>query len=181
MAGPMKPGAGLRGKDNTGRIMRRKNQAILGVISAAADAVLIFLSYLGAVAIRFDVLDGHVSLALNSPRFYSAAGVYALLIVCVYAVCHLYQPFRRLRPGRDAGVVLTVNALGTLAMTVLMCILNLVLDPIFWGTPREAVLRLLVPAIIPFNLSKAGINSLITFLIYKRVSKLIHRAEDRSR
>ena len=71
--------------------------------------------------------------------------------------------------------------LGTLAMTVLMCILNLVLDPIFWGTPREAVLRLLVPAIIPFNLSKAGINSLITFLIYKRVSKLIHRAEDRSR
>ena len=99
MAGPMKPGAGLRGKDNTGRIMRRKNQAILGVISAAADAVLIFLSYLGAAAIRFDVLDGHVSLALNSPRFYAAAGVYALLIVCVYAACHLYQPFRR---NRDA-------------------------------------------------------------------------------
>ena len=44
MAGPMKPGAGLRGKDNTGRIMRRKTQAILGVLSAAADAVLAYLT-----------------------------------------------------------------------------------------------------------------------------------------
>ena len=145
MAGPMKPGAGLRGKDNTGRIMRRKNQAILGVISAAADAVLIFLSYLGAVAIRFDVLDGHVSLALNSPRFYAAAGVYALLIVCVYAACHLYQPFRRLRPGRDAGVVLTANALGTLAMMALLFTVKL-LDFsrwtlfLFWAFSSLAVL-----------------------------------------
>ena len=98
-----------------------------------------------------------------------ATGIFVIVAGCIY------------KHHKTKHAALLGLVLGTLAMTVLMCILNLVLDPIFWGTPREAVLRLLVPAIIPFNLSKAGINSLITFLIYKRVSKLIHRAEDRSR
>jgi riboflavin transporter FmnP len=66
---------------------------------------------------------------------------------------------------------------GTLTMTVLMCILNYTLDPIFYGMTKEAVAKLMLPAVIPFNLSKAGINSLITFLIYKRISNLIHRRE----
>ena len=34
---------------------------------------------------------------------------------------------------------------------------------------------MLVPVIIPFNLLKAGVNSLITFLVYKRVSIFVER------
>lgn len=49
--------------------MKRKNQTIPGAISAAADAALIFLSYLIAVDLRFDVLDGHASISMDSPTF----------------------------------------------------------------------------------------------------------------
>jgi riboflavin transporter FmnP len=41
--------------------------------------------------------------------------------------------------------------------------------------PRAAVAELLLPGIIPFNLVKAGINSVVTFFVYKRVSHLIHK------
>ena len=66
---------------------------------------------------------------------------------------------------------------GVITMTVVMCAANYIIDPIFYGTPKEAVLKLMLPAIIPFNVTKAGINAVITFLVYKRISKLIHKAE----
>ena len=43
------------------------------------------------------------------------------------------------------------------------------------GAPVEVVDAMLLPVILPFNLLKAGINSLVTFLVYKTVSRhLIH-------
>lgn len=85
--------------------------------------------------------------------------------------------YQRHKTKKVAVIALIV---GCLVMTALMCVLNYVLDPIFWGLPKEAVAAMIVPAIIPFNLSKAGINSVVTFLIYKRISNLIHRAEHRA-
>ena len=64
---------------------------------------------------------------------------------------------------------------GTLAMTAVMIPANLFITPIFMGAPRAAVAAMLPTAIIPFNLLKAGINSVITFLLYKRVSPLLHK------
>lgn len=63
---------------------------------------------------------------------------------------------------------------GSLLMVVMMVIWNLIFTPIFMGLPRAEVIKLLVPAIIPFNIIKAAINSTITFLVYKRVSKFLH-------
>ena len=42
------------------------------------------------------------------------------------------------------------------------------------GAPREAVIAMLPTAIIPFNLVKAGANALLTFVLYKRISGLLH-------
>ncbi len=64
---------------------------------------------------------------------------------------------------------------GTLAMTVVMAFANLLITPLFLGTPMSAVIDLLIPAIIPFNLLKAGINSVLSFVIYKSVSGYIHK------
>lgn len=63
---------------------------------------------------------------------------------------------------------------GSLAMTAIMILLNLILDPLFYGMPIDTVKQLIVPALLPFNLLKAGINSLITLLIYKSVGKLLN-------
>jgi riboflavin transporter FmnP len=39
--------------------------------------------------------------------------------------------------------------------------------------PREAVIPMILPIIVPFNLLKAGINGAVTFVIYKSVSKVL--------
>ncbi|MEM5769201.1 MAG: ECF transporter S component, partial [Bacillota bacterium] len=41
------------------------------------------------------------------------------------------------------------------------------LTPIFMLVPREAVVGLLLPAILPFNLIQAGLNTGITLRLYK--------------
>lgn len=64
---------------------------------------------------------------------------------------------------------------GTLAMTAVMIPVNLVIQPNFYGVPIDAVKSLLIPAIIPFNILKAGLNSVLTFVIYKRISNVVHK------
>lgn len=64
-------------------------------------------------------------------------------------------------------------SLGTIAMIIVMCILNIVLTPIFMGIPRSEVLKMILPIIVPFNFLKAGINSILTFIVYKKISKIV--------
>jgi len=72
------------------------------------------------------------------------------------------------------GAVISL-ALGSLSMVIVMVLWNLIFTPIFMGTPREAVLAMLVPVIIPFNAIKVLINSVITFFVYKKISDFIFR------
>ncbi len=62
---------------------------------------------------------------------------------------------------------------GALVMAVLMVGANLIITPLFMGVPRAVVWQLM-PFIIGFNLVKAGINSVLTFFIYKRISSFLH-------
>ena len=64
---------------------------------------------------------------------------------------------------------------GTIAMTLIMIPLNLIIQPNFYGVPLETVKSLLIPAIIPFNLIKAGLNSVVTFIVYKSISKVVNK------
>lgn len=64
---------------------------------------------------------------------------------------------------------------GSIAMTAVMIPMNLIFYPLFAGTPVDAVAKLIVPVLLPFNLLKAGINSIIAILIYKSVGKFLIR------
>lgn len=61
---------------------------------------------------------------------------------------------------------------GSIVMTLVMVGCNLLLTPLFLGAPLKRVIELLLPAIIPFNLLKAAINSILTALLYKPISHL---------
>ena len=63
---------------------------------------------------------------------------------------------------------------GTLAMTVIMIPANLFITPKFMGMPLEGLMPFM-PWIILFNLVKAGLNSLVTFLVYKKISPFLHK------
>lgn len=64
---------------------------------------------------------------------------------------------------------------GTIVMTATMIGWNLIITPIFLGVPREAVVAMILPILLPFNLLKAGINSAITFFTYKAIAKHLHK------
>ena len=59
-------------------------------------------------------------------------------------------------------------------MVAVMCVANIFITPMFMGTPREAVIELL-PLIALFNVLKGGINGIVTFVVYKRISGFLHR------
>lgn len=63
---------------------------------------------------------------------------------------------------------------GTCAMALVMIAANMIITPLFMGAPR-AVIWDLMPFIVGFNVLKAGINSVVTFLVYKRISGFLHR------
>ncbi len=68
--------------------------------------------------------------------------------------------------------------LGTLGMAAAMVPMNLTLTVYFLGTPRAAVVQMLLPAILPFNLLKAGINSALTAVLFFALRPLFRRRKD---
>ncbi len=65
-------------------------------------------------------------------------------------------------------------ACGILAMVIIMIPANILITPYFMGAPRSAVIAM-IPVIVAFNFTKAGINAVITFILYKRLSKFLHK------
>ena len=63
---------------------------------------------------------------------------------------------------------------GVLAMVIIMIPANILITPYFMGAPRSAVV-VMVPVIVAFNFTKAGINAIVTFFLYKRISRFLHR------
>lgn len=64
---------------------------------------------------------------------------------------------------------------GSLMMVLVMLLWNYLITPIYMGYPREAVAELLIPAFLPFNLLKAGLNAGFTFLLYKPITTALRK------
>lgn len=77
------------------------------------------------------------------------------------------------RKNRTLRGAITAMMLGGLVHVLMMIPLNLIFTVHFNGAPMEMVLAMLPTVIIPFNLIKVSANSLLTFLLYKRVAKIL--------
>ena len=78
--------------------------------------------------------------------------------------------YARSRTFKSAMIGLVVSIV---VLVVAAVVANLVIDPIFYGYPFNAVVGLIVPAIIPFNVIKGLVVSLLTAIVYKSISNLI--------
>lgn len=79
---------------------------------------------------------------------------------------------------KQLGNMIVALALAVLTMTVLMVFMNLWLTPYFLKdmpleTARQMVRGLIVPATIPFNLIKAGLNCLLAGILFKSLQKVL--------
>ena len=78
------------------------------------------------------------------------------------------------RKQTTASLVLGL-VIGSIAMTAVMIPLNLVFTGIFLGAGTQTVIGMLMPAIIPFNLLKAGINSAVTFAVFTPIKSILKK------
>jgi len=73
---------------------------------------------------------------------------------------------------RIKGKTIIALLCGAVAMVAIMIPANLIITPHFMGVSTEVVSGMLLPAIIPFNAIKAGINCAATFIIYIPLKKI---------
>lgn len=65
---------------------------------------------------------------------------------------------------------------GCLLMAIVMLMWNYLITPIYMGFPREEIAKMLLPAFLPFNMLKGGLNTAITLLIYKPIVTALRRS-----
>ena len=65
-------------------------------------------------------------------------------------------------------------AIGSVIMIAVMVVFNYFITPIFMGVPTAAVVGLM-PFIAGFNAIKVAVNSVLTFLLYKHIGKIIKK------
>lgn len=91
---------------------------------------------------------------------------------CSFA-CTAAFIYKKKRTLSGAGIGLVS---GCLVMAVVMLLWNYCVTPLYMGYPREAVVELLLPAFLPFNLIKGGLNAAFTFILYKPVISSLRKA-----
>ncbi len=125
--------------------MKNRNQEIIELAGALVDVLLIYAAYLLAVLLRFEVMSGVVSIAMDSLSFKAVMLGYAVIVVLCYAACHLYHPYRVRRFGLRAGLVLAVNTVSVLVLMSVLFTFRLVdvsrgTLALFWGISSAFVL-----------------------------------------
>ena len=78
--------------------------------------------------------------------------------------------YRRSRTFKSGVVGLVLSAITATVRAILG---NLVITPMWLGVPLDAVVAMILPILTPFNLIKAGINAVLTLIVYKSISNLI--------
>ncbi|OFK23899.1 ECF transporter S component [Olsenella sp. HMSC062G07] len=103
----------------------------------------------------------------------TASGIYGV-IMAVLATFSLVMPaaliYQRDTTYRGAVVGMVV---GTVVCIVACIVGNVIVTPFYTGMPTDAVLGLVVPALLPFNLAKIAINCVVTGIVYKPVIKAL--------
>jgi riboflavin transporter FmnP len=172
--------------------------AKLGVLSALGVVLMLLVRFPIFPAARFLEYDGGDISALIGTFLYGPGGGLIITVIVsviqamtvsadagwIGAIMHIAATgtmvvsagliYRKFRTFKGAVVALIVGSLG---MTGVMAILNLIFTPMYMGVSIEMVKGMLLPIIIPFNLIKSIGNSAVTMLVYKSVGRIL-RAED---
>ena len=108
--------------------MIRKNQRLLNAVNMALDAILIFVSYLVATYIRFDIMYGQKP-ALEQGwnlHFLRAAALYTVALVAAFYAFKLYGSYRFQSQIRELSVIFMINAVGVSVVTGILYVTKIV-------------------------------------------------------
>lgn len=124
----------------------------LGPVSAAVMTVIV--SFIEMVTVSESGIIGFVMNVLSTASFACTASL-------IYKKRHNFR-------GAIAGL-----CSGWAFMLVVMLLWNWLITPLYMSMTREAVEKLLIPSILPFNFVKGGFNTALIMLIYKPASNVL--------
>ncbi|MCL1879468.1 MAG: ECF transporter S component [Actinomycetia bacterium] len=76
--------------------------------------------------------------------------------------------------GFSGNVALVLGlVVSSLVATAVALLLNILITPIYMGVPREAVIGMMLPILLPFNLLKSVINSVLGLILMKSLHSFI--------
>lgn len=114
-----------------------------------------------------------VSTVSYLPHAATETGVYGM-IMAIIATLSLVLPaslvYKRNTTFKGALIGMGVGSVVCLAC----CIgANLIITPIYMGAPTQAVIDMIVPTLLPFNVLKIAINCVVTAFVYKPITKAL--------
>ena len=124
------------------------------------------------------VVVGILTAILHGLLMADFSGAVMNIIVVLFYVLPVALIYKRMHTFAGAIIALVV---GTLLAVVGAVLGNLVITPAWLGVPLDAVIAMIVPILIPFNLLKGALNSVLTLIIYKSISNLITPKKDQKK
>ena len=174
---------GRRGRWSTRQLVTMALFIAIGVILSFIEFPLIpgtdFLKYdasaVPAIIIAFaygpaaGCLVGALTAAIHSFDGNIWGGVMNMAIVMAYVLpaALLYK-----RSKSTASIIFGL-ILSCISMVVVAILMNLIITPIYAGIPVEAVISLIIPILLPFNILKSLINSVLAFLVQKSLASFL--------
>lgn len=109
--------------------------------------------------------------------FFSETGWYGLLMnIASSTTFALVASFIYSRK-RNINYALIGLFSAVFATVAVMLVLNVLVTPLYFGIPRQAVVDMLPTVILPFNVAKTLMNSAIIMLLYKPIVMALRRAK----
>ncbi|MCH4083469.1 MAG: ECF transporter S component [Olsenella sp.] len=114
-----------------------------------------------------------VSIISYLPHIATASGFWGMLMAIIATLAMVLPAslvYKRDTTMRGAIVGMVIGAV----VSALLCIVaNIIVTPIYAHMSTQAVIALIVPALLPFNVLKVVINAVVTTLVYKPVTKAL--------
>ena len=125
--------------------MIRRNQKLLNKLNILTDVLLLFGSYLIAMYLRFEVLNGKRGVDMMESSYVIMAAAYSISVVFVYYCLGLYSARRLKKVGEDSLTIAVVNAVGVLGLMAFLYTTRLMDFPrlavaLYWFSSTTAVL-----------------------------------------
>ncbi len=118
---------------------------------------------------------GIISVVAHGILFADFTGALMNLLVVIGFILPSALVYKKIHTLKGAIIGLVLGIVFAVIMAVLG---NLVVTPAWLGVPLDAVVAMIVPILIPFNLLKGLLNAILTLIVYKAISNLITPKKD---
>jgi riboflavin transporter FmnP len=183
MKKPAKPSATPRW--STRRLATMALMLAIGIILSFIEFPLLpgaeFLkfdaSFVPSVMVGFSYGPGSgciVGVLVAASHALFSGNVWGGVMNAVIVLAYVLPATAAYRVSRSNVGIIVGLAVASVAQILVALLMNLLITPIYTGMPVEAVMGLLLFPILPFNILKALINSVLAFILQRSLSGFLH-------